>query len=844
MKSQNQNLIFAFWKILPNLLWLLAALYSFLAFFSVPLGIHLGLDGSWGYAISKAAEQRLIFGEDVIFTYGPFGYLTHGVVFSENYWSVIIFRLIVYFTLFTVTLAKISTIKNYFIKLSLGFSILFLSLKYLTCDYQLLIIFLLIISSKSIWKSKIARVLPLCLGTFAGFCLLTKLTLGLYTIGSLILILSAKVYDSIKMKLNRESCLFYLIETLLSTISVAFIFLNPNYYKINLLKVIILLILSVILSVAAKLANFLIAKTKLRSTNHNILFDYKLFYLCYFLGLGTLIIYSSPSLIAYLKGSWEISSGYSSAMSLIGPVWELGLGISQIILISIALFLIAKEGNIGIAFCLALVLFLSFKHGFVRQDSYHTFVFFSLTPIITAIAMTQIQKKMSYFFVFVYTYTLLILLIMPSVSVFLEELSPKNVFTNAIFLQNLNQLKKDINTSNEMYFSLIKLPSQFMEIVKEKPIDIVPWEISLVPANNLNWQPRPIFQSYSAYTSFLDRQNFLKLSKKPPNYILYQFSSIDNRHPFFDEPETFSYIFCNYKLSSNLADFVHTKKVLNLLLLEKRPSNICLLSSPTQELNLKWKKNIVVDEKNTLLRGSFKINYSVIGKIYKTLFRSPPVMIHITYKNGQETSYRIIPENAENGVIISHLPINDREGLSFFNGKLPNRVQSFQFSTVNPILYKQDIKMNITPISLLDKSIKDDEWIDISSLKNINFLTNKTDTFGYLDTQNKAKDRPFKRGDKINLIGWAASKVQNPKRTWILITCGLERTPLAITRTGLNRYDVAESLKNSRYLTSGWSVDINSENMPVGVHDIMAWIYDSTTNHAIPINGSYRVHIN
>jgi len=34
-----------------------------------------GLDFSWTYGINLAAEQGLIFGREVLFSYGPFGYL-------------------------------------------------------------------------------------------------------------------------------------------------------------------------------------------------------------------------------------------------------------------------------------------------------------------------------------------------------------------------------------------------------------------------------------------------------------------------------------------------------------------------------------------------------------------------------------------------------------------------------------------------------------------------------------------------------------------------------------------------------------------------------------------------
>ena len=49
-----------------------------LLFFNIP-GVFLGpampsdgLDGSWVYSINQAVAQRMAFGHDIIFTYGPY----------------------------------------------------------------------------------------------------------------------------------------------------------------------------------------------------------------------------------------------------------------------------------------------------------------------------------------------------------------------------------------------------------------------------------------------------------------------------------------------------------------------------------------------------------------------------------------------------------------------------------------------------------------------------------------------------------------------------------------------------------------------------------------------------
>ncbi|MFM6248753.1 MAG: hypothetical protein ACKPEQ_06320, partial [Dolichospermum sp.] len=85
-----------------------------------------------------------------------------------------------------------------------------------------------------------------------------------------------------------------------------------------------------------------------------------------------------------------------------------------------------------------------------------------------------------------------------------------------------------------------------------------------------------------------------------------------------------------------------------------------------------------------------------VGKLYKTLFRSPPVMMKIDYVDNSQKTYRIIPENSENGVIVSHLPKDDNEALSFFRGQLPATVKSFSFQTSNSLLYAPKIELSFS----------------------------------------------------------------------------------------------------------------------------------------------------
>ncbi|MDB9309890.1 hypothetical protein PN471_14855 [Aphanizomenon sp. CS-733/32] len=719
------------WKLLfPSFILFI---YVFIAFLPLPSPIKTGLDPSWAYAISQAVQKQLIFGKDIIFTYGPLGYLITGAVLSENFFQIIIFRWFVYLLLFIVTILRIVTLKSLIQQIFIGLSIifsLFIGTPYIgvgmSTDYQILFIFLVILSFDNFIK-KYPRLLFLLLGAVSGFCALTKLTLGIYTFGLVNLFLLVNIYQSFrnKSKIELVNYVFAIINSGLGFISITLIFLAPDQFLLSLNKIMINLLIAGGMGVSVGLFQKLIKKkseskgeivAKLCNIifRNNLLLPWLVFYVIYCLLLVHTIFFSeSPSLIDYLKNSLEISSGYSSAMSIVGFTKfnffkiQLAIAISDFFLIIWLMFLITKEGYLNLSLSLFFVIFLSFKHGFVRQDG-HVVVFAIVVPLVTSLLILRISKfrhqKISYY-LFAYILIASLLISFPYISPRnqAKTLMPKQAINNLSYLFDIKNLRLTIDKETRGNLANVQLPDNVKNLVNGKTIDIIPWEISLVPTNQLNWKPRPIFQSYSAYTKTLDNFNFESISKSPRDYIFYNFTSIDGRHPFFDEPKTFSYVFCNYEPSANVPDFVKTPKLSNIVLLEKRNVSRCLPDSLSEISSIPWDSPHSIKVSNgAIIRANVKFQYSLIGKLYKTLFRSPPVMMKIDYVDNSQKTYRIIPENSENGVIVSHLPKDDNEALSFFRGQLPAKVKSFSFQTSNSLLYAPRIELSFLSDILRD----------------------------------------------------------------------------------------------------------------------------------------------
>jgi hypothetical protein len=723
------------------LTWVILGLYCFIAFLPLPTAIKVGIDPSWQYAMSRAAADGLIFGRDVIFTGGPFGYLIYGAPLEENLFLITAFRVLVHLALFIIatvrivrlekTIQKISFSLSLFIAYWIGRSPNYQGFFNFT-DYQILFIFLIILSFDSFLKKSL-RWWSLGLGAFAGFCLLTKFTLGISTLGSLILFLLAYLYRAIKSKSGVTIAIFAIINSLFAAISVSFVLLAPAYSLTNLSKILISLAVSGTAAAFTWLIQQRINHRKNyqdegKSINNNILNNLRfklvswgVLYLVYSICLFSVIANSFPSWTDYLKTSLEVSSGYSSAMSLVSSREALGLAISVLVVISILIIFIAIQGSLELSVALIFTLVLAFKHGFVRQDV-HMLLFAASTPVISALCSSKIRRfrfqRIAYF---MNLYVLIIAIIFQIAIMFHyaikynlkigglinSGIAPSQVISNLSYLSDFNSLQYSVKAKSAANLSKVKLPHNVLSLVKDKTVDIIPWELSLVEANHLNWKPSPNLLSIEAYTTTLDNINFESFFKEPRDYIFYNFSSIDDRHPFFDQPKTFSSVFCNYEPSSASPDFIHTSSLSNIILLAKRKSSRCSPTTLGETVSIPWNASRSIDVSDeAIIRSNIKFKYSILGKIYKTIFRAPPVMMQVDYADGSRKKYRIIPENSDNGVIVSHLPRTDREAMSFFQGQLPAQVKSFGFSTSNSLLYTPNIEMTFSSYKLLEPSIK------------------------------------------------------------------------------------------------------------------------------------------
>lgn len=210
-------------------------------------------------------------------------------------------------------------------------------------------------------------------------------------------------------------------------------------------------------------------------------------------------------------------------------------------------------------------------------------------------------------------------------------------------------------------------------IVGKSSVDVINYTQYAALANNLNYRPRPVIQGYCAYTPYLQNLNLaFYRSEQRPQYLLYKMETIDNRFPTLDDAPLLTYIFGNYHVVARDGEFLILKSSRNI----HRDDGYILTHEQTVAFGEQFDLSPYNDR---ALLMQVRIRTTVFGKLANLFFQSPVLYLN-TVSNGKAASYRFIPAMAEQGFVINPLLHTNRDVMAFLDGELVKRADSISFS--------------------------------------------------------------------------------------------------------------------------------------------------------------------
>jgi hypothetical protein len=589
-----------------------AALLWGLALIRPPLRAAPGLDPSWKLALTLAAEQKLRFGEQIVFTYGPLGFALTG--FPSP--ALAVATALVQGVLAAATVAGVVTLLGGRggVAGKLGFALAALAMSSMVAIDDVAAIGALALIARAARLPRTALAAGLAIGAIGLLGLLSKYTLGIETLaaGSV-----AWSVDAIRGPRRRRR-----------------------------------------IAAAAAIGCWAVTAV----------------------GLPAAFGFSPPALAAYLRGAAEISGGYSSAMAAAGPASQVAVAVVLGVAIAVLCAVLARDGRGGVAAAALVLLFLFWKHGFVRQDL-HVLYFFAAAPAIAATVAIALRRGRARAFALGGTALALGALWWASLRVPdgpPQLFDARRVVAGLAFLTDPVGTEAPAGAAASAALAPDRLPADVSAEIGRSSVDVLPWETAIVAANGFRWAPLPVFQTYSAYTPALDGLDRDALVARGAAHVLYRYVAIDERAPFGDAPAMLVELACRYVPERAR---VETASGEPYLLLRRDPRARCT-DAGAETVPARMGAAIPVPHAGApseLVVASAVLRPSFGTRALTALWRAPPVDLEVRFDDGTEARYRAVVATLADGMIVSSVPSDDEEAARFFAGRRVRAVSTIAF---------------------------------------------------------------------------------------------------------------------------------------------------------------------
>jgi hypothetical protein len=352
----------------------------------------------------------------------------------------------------------------------------------------------------------------------------------------------------------------------------------------------------------------------------------------------------------YFLTQRPIISGYGEAMWTPGPVIQVVAYLVCALVVWVA-FIVGASARLGkltisLAFGLAVVLFVGFKEGFVRHDASHALVAGWTLLLSSFVLLLTFRSRL-------FAVTMIVGIggwaTINSAYMDIDPVSAVSRFTRIVSLSWEGLL---IRVSNPAYF-----PKRFenarAEIRRELPlpvtngiVDLYPFDLSAVFAAGQKWSPRPVIQSYSAYTPYLAELNRAHLEGDgAPDRIYFSVLPLDGRYPSLDDGASWPELIARYRLTQYLDEYA---------VMEKRPRPIAVDVGPVLlDERASLGEQVLLPKPNAPIWAKIDVGPTLIGRVVSALYKLPPLYLVVKFVDGSTEQSRFIPGEARAGFLLS-----------------------------------------------------------------------------------------------------------------------------------------------------------------------------------------------
>jgi hypothetical protein len=403
------------------------------------------------------------------------------------------------------------------------------------------------------------------------------------------------------------------------------------------------------------------------------------------------------SLPAYLRYSWDVAAGYADAMAAPGDPFDVALATVTLLLTGILLLVAAWRNRrsavaVSQVVLLAAGLFLGWKHGLIRHDD-HAMIFFGMALFVGLWLLRLLPPSRSSGIAIGCLVACSIagtLLTSSSLRTDLFAWSIRRTMANLTVALHPTQRQVELDERRRSQAEKWSLPG-VAAIVGDATLDQLSCDQAVVLLNGFNYRPRPVFQSYTAYTPALLRLNadFFR-SSAAPEYVLCSLAPVDDRLGGMED---------DLALREILRRYYPVLRERQFVLLQRLPAGE---EPATPEPEIVCRRTIHFGEVVNLdslpghyLMLALRVSPSIHGQAWGALFKRDVLRLEFHKASGAPLRRRLVPALAQEGFLVNPLVDTTADLVRLYGPPPPDRVVSFRVTPESGD-YLDEIEMTLT----------------------------------------------------------------------------------------------------------------------------------------------------
>jgi hypothetical protein len=365
-----------------------------------------------------------------------------------------------------------------------------------------------------------------------------------------------------------------------------------------------------------------------------------------------------------------VVSGYAPAMSTQDIVWEIVFFVGCCLLLGLlSAWSLRRAGLAGVVLFLgsAAILFVAFKEGFVRDDG-HRFIAGSMLAV-AGLAMMLGRKGIVPLTGLIIGLTGWAIIDYTGLGLTNDMLNTRDMgLATSIVVKDVT---KPFARAGKGFALRLIYPTKFQEKYADDviavqggqpipklagPTDVYSFGQSAVFANGLDWAPRPLVQSYTAYTPWLEQQDADHLTgSEAPTNILFTPEPIDDRLAALEDGTSWPILLTRYEISGYVEDWA---------VLTKRPSTEAadpVATHPTLSGTFHLGQQIPIPQDTLMVWAKIDVQPTFLGKLVTFLFKPPPLSISYSFQDGSTQTFRYVAGLGVSGFVAAPVVMNTKD---------------------------------------------------------------------------------------------------------------------------------------------------------------------------------------